>query len=219
MGAKDLTGLKFGRWTVLERAGSNKHGRAMWRCICECGNEKAVDSRCLLIGSSRSCGCLNKEQQQKTGIYANAATHGQSRTRLYRIWKAMKGRCENPHKQDFHLYGGRGISVCEEWHSFEPFRDWANDAGYSDAMSIDRIDVNGNYCPENCRWATIDEQARNKRNTRFLTIDGVTKRLSQWAAEAGLTRSAMYKRISEGLSGRDLIAPSKRKGMVSREIT
>jgi len=158
----DLTGMKFGRLTVIERANNNNQYRAQWLCVCECGNRRIIPSDCLLKGTSKSCGCLNNEIR-KSG--ANRRTHGGCGTRLHRIWKNMKTRCKNLNSIDYQKwYGGRGIEVCKEWDdSFESFKEWAIQNGYDDKLSIDRINVNGNYEPDNCRWSTSKEQANNKR--------------------------------------------------------
>lgn len=159
---KDLTGQHFGRLTVISYAGTNKYNRSMWNCVCSCGNRKVVDSNSLQKGATRSCGCLDREAHITS---PNRKTHGKHNTRLYRIWKAMKNRCFNANTNDFQKwYGGRGIVVCDEWkNNFQAFYDWAINNGYSDNLSIDRINVDGNYEPSNCRWATAAEQAHNKR--------------------------------------------------------
>lgn len=207
----DLSGRRVGRLTVLRIFGRDRHNHIFWLCRCDCGKEKAIQSSCLTQRTTKSCGCLNDEAIHRTGKDANGSTHGLTGTRLYRIWKAMKGRCGNPNKSDFYLYGARGVSVCDEWKEFERFRDWALSAGYRDDLTLDRIDVDGNYCPANCRWLSNEQQQLNKRNTVNLTIDGVTKPLTQWAREAGLRRRTVYSRMQRGISGKDLISPLKRK--------
>lgn len=121
--------------------------------------------------------------------------HGLSRDRLYGVWSTMKSRCSNPKNRKFYRYGGRGITVCEEWQTFEPFYEWAMANGYSDNLSIDRIDNNGNYCPENCRWATNQEQANNTSKTIKIEFNGETKTLSEWADSIGINRECLWKRI------------------------
>lgn len=159
---KDLTGLKFGRLTVIERVENNKDGRACWLCICECGNQCVKSGKLLLRGHCNSCGCGEYENRVK-----NCTSHRLSNTRLYNIWCGMKQRCYYTKHKDYHSYGGRGITVCDEWkHDFKAFYDWAVNNGYRDDLTIDRVNVDGNYEPSNCRWATHLEQSKNKRATK-----------------------------------------------------
>lgn len=186
----DLTGQRFGMLTVLERAG-HKRNRVAWRCRCDCGKEVIVCALDLRDGSKKSCGCM------KGAWIAKARTkHGMVGSRLYRIWAGIKKRCLNKHDVEYHNYGGRGISVCAEWMEFEPFKKWAWANGYADNLTIDRIDVNGNYSPENCRWTTYKEQANNKRNNRFVEYDGRRQTIAQWAEEIGMDYNALLYRLT-----------------------
>lgn len=129
----------------------------MWRCICSCGTEKIIMGSDLRAGKSRSCGCASRQLKSE-----KISTHGESRTRLYRIWKSMRNRCANPNSTGFEIYGGKGITVCPEWSSYEAFREWALSNGYSSDLSIDRIENNLGYEPGNCRWATKQTQSENR---------------------------------------------------------
>lgn len=194
----DLTGQHLGRWTVIEYAG-NTHNGAWWKCRCDCGTVRIVNGRKLRDGTSKSCGCLRRELMSK---------HGASNTRLYGIWTNMKGRCNNPNAEGYKDYGGRGIQVCDEWaHDFSVFQEWAMSHGYQESLSIDRVDVDGNYCPENCRWASMKEQQNNKRTNVFCEIDGETRTLSQWAEFSNLPKYEIYDRWRRGKRGYDLICP------------
>jgi hypothetical protein len=188
----DLTGQRFGRLVVVRRADtpSDNGGNARWHCRCDCGNETDVLGFHLRQGRTVSCGCLQKELAR-----AACTTHGQTGSRLYVIWGSMRARCENPHNQHYDNYGGRGITVCEEWHDFVNFMQWAERTGYRENLTIDRIDVNEGYNPVNCRWVTMHEQNRNKRNNINITYHGVTRCLADWAATLGINAGALWMRI------------------------
>lgn len=165
---EDLTGQVFGRWTVLKSYGKSKGDGHLFWCRCECGIEKAVGSHSLKSGRSKSCGCLGKENRIKSCTH-----HGHARTKngvriskLYSVWDGMKQRCSNSNHSAYQWYGAKGVKVCEEWNnSFETFYEWAVSNGYKEGLSIDRINPFDNYEPSNCRWATNEEQASNKRNS------------------------------------------------------
>lgn len=190
----DLSGKKFGRLTVIEHKGKDKHSHNLWLCKCECGEYIVSDTSALNTGKVQSCGCKKKELLTKKNI-----THNHSDTRLYRIYAHMKDRCYNETLVDFQYYGGRGITVCQEWLcDFESFYNWALSNGYSEGLSIDRIDVNGNYEPSNCRWVTMKIQCNNKRNTLRYTFDGRTHTLMEWVELTGASYSAVYQRYRRG---------------------
>lgn len=189
----DLTGLNFGNWKVIQRA-ENKSGRSYWLCECKCGTIKTVCGQSLTNGNSKSCGCL-----RDTVSSERSKTHGKTKTRLYRIWQAMKNRCYNKNAPSFKNYGMRGIRICQEWLcDFQVFYDWAMSNGYKEDLTIDRIDVNGNYEPSNCRWSTRTEQANNKTNNHYITIEGKTKTISQWSQIFGINPRSVSNRIQLG---------------------
>lgn len=189
----DLTGQRFGNLTVIERA-ENRGKETQWKCLCDCGAIGVFQANNLRSGHTKSCGCLKKISHNKT--------HGKSGTRLYYIWHGMKNRCSNPTVRDYKSYGGKGVKVCEEWQDFQKFHDWAYSSGYiEDAergkTTLDRIDLNGNYCPRNCRWITNKEQQNNRSNNIFVTYNGKKQTLSQWSEKLGIPYLTLRKRIVE----------------------
>lgn len=194
---KDLSGQRFGRLVVIRQgedyvSPSNKH-RTQWQCQCDCGNTVLVEQSNLIRGNSNSCGCLNLDN-----IVDRSTIHGDRRSRLYSIWTNMKTRCNNTNSQDYYKYGGRGVSICSAWNnSYESFKEWALSSGYIDnpQCTLDRIDVNGNYEPENCRWATPEQQANNRRNTINIAFRGEEHTLSEWAKICGIKYHTLFARL------------------------
>jgi hypothetical protein len=184
----DLTGQKFGRLTVIERDKEKAKGGTKWICKCDCGKIVSVYGGNLQRGTSTSCGCYRRENP-------NSRKHGMSNARLYNIWSKMKNRCENPSSKFFKRYGGRGISVCEEWKDPKRFFEWSLSHGYEEGLTIDRIDNYGNYCPENCRWVDTKTQENNRGNNRYFTFNGKTQSLSMWCEELHQNYKTAYKRI------------------------
>lgn len=190
MRAEDLSGRRFGSFIVIRRDASvfvaGKH-RAQWLCLCDCGTEKTVWGQSLRSENTTNCGCSY-----------GSSTHGMSGTPEYKTWDSMRQRCTNPRNTHWRHYGGRGITVCDRWSSFEAFLE---DMGRrpSRGLSLDRIDVNGNYEPGNCRWATAVEQARNQRRSRVLTAFGRTQHIAEWAQQCGLTMEGIARRLRIGL--------------------
>jgi len=192
---RDLKGQRFGRLVVLYDTGErSSNGQVIWRCRCNCRAEVDVRSDHLTSGATRSCGCYNRER-----VAERRTVHGMTRNKkaspIYKAWASMLQRCENPNDKRYKDYGGRGITVCDEWHDPVVFIDWALANGWEEGLTLDRIDNNGNYEPGNCRWATRKEQAQNKRNNRFITFNGKTQCLADWSRETGITRDALWQRI------------------------
>lgn len=196
----DLTGKRFGRLTVIARDGSDKKRNVMWLCACACGQTKAVAGSRLRNGTTKSCGCMVTE---KTAIlnYRHGGCKKGNRERLYTVWYKMLNRTNDPNDKSFLHYGGRGIQVCEEWRkNYAEFRRWAIANGYDEKApfgecSLERIDNDGDYTPENCRWATYREQSRNTRRNRHLTFNGKTMIVNDWAAETGIASCTIRRRI------------------------
>lgn len=184
----EMAGAKVGLLTVIRRADNitTPNGTfAAWECVCDCGNHIIARGYCLRSGNTTSCGCRRKET-----LSALMTTHGQSNTRLYQIWCGMKKRCYNPRASIYKHYGGRGIKMCTEWRDdYMAFHNWATVHGYTGVLSIDRIDVNGDYTPSNSRWVTDLVQANNTRANRNISYKGITKTAAEWTRHLAITKS------------------------------
>lgn len=191
----DLTGQKFGRLIVLNECITDKNGRCVWKCRCDCGHTTTVSSGNLRSGHTQSCGCLWKETVPGANKFDCMYD---SNSRLYKIWTHMKERCTNPCDKDYKHYGKRGISICKEWQgSFADFVSWAIANGYEDNLTIDRINVDDGYYPENCRWVSMKVQENNKTDNRTLNLDGKIKTLSQWSDITGISTSTLSARLNK----------------------
>lgn len=187
----DLTGQRFGKLTAIRCIGINKNRQSVWRCKCDCGSEIDVRSSSLRNGDTSSCGCLQRKISKKANT-----KHGESHSNLYNIWTSMKARCHNPENHAFNRYGARGITVCDEWHTYANFRDWSMSNGYEAGLSIDRIDNNKGYFPENCRWTTSKKQANNRESNHTITFNGETHTLAEWAVIKDLNYGTLNSRIN-----------------------
>ncbi len=200
---KDLTGLKFGRWTVINFSHKDEKRIAYWLCKCDCGTERIVSGNNLTTGKSVSCGCYRSELNSKN----HQLGKDKSRTRIYNCWSNMKRRCYNPNNCMYERYGARGVKVCDEWRTnFQNFYQWSLSNGYADNLTIDRIDTNGNYEPSNCRWITNLEQANNKSTNCFIEYKGQTLTLAQWSRELNIGYDFLKHRIRNGFTLEEIIA-------------
>lgn len=189
---RDISGMEFGKLKAIKCVGSDKHRHSKWLCKCDCGKETIVLSDALVRGRQISCGCYGKKV-----IGNRSRTHGKSQTKLYSVWMGIKRRClETSHSQYKH-YGGRGITICDEWRDdFESFYEWSMRNGYEDCLTIDRIDTNGNYEPSNCRWATIMEQNNNTRRNHIITFNGESHTIAEWSRITGISAKCIGRRIN-----------------------
>ena len=207
----DLTDSVFGRLTVVSFSRITK-GKTFWNCLCSCGTEKEVRADSMKDGSILSCGCLHSEAAKKRG--AESRTHGHFRngkmTPTYRTWALVKRRCKNPNAREYKFYGGRGIRVCERWEKFERFLEDMGEKPDS-GSSIERLDSNGNYSPENCRWLPRKLQARNRRSSRIIEFRGEKKCVAEWAERTGISQDNVLERLNAGWTVEDaLLKPIKK---------
>lgn len=199
----DNIGRKYGKMTVIgieHQISSNGKYKYAWRCRCDCGNERIVAPAKLKSGHTKSCGC-GKIDRIKDDARFDRTTHGGRHERLYHIWRGIKVRCHSEVSKDYSRYGGRGIIVCDEWrNSYAAFRDWAFSHGYDDTLTIERKDVNGNYCPENCCWIPLEDQSKNKTTSHWVEYNGERHIVSDWARIYGLKDATLHNRLRLGWS-------------------
>lgn len=190
---EDLTGKRFGRLTVVQYDHDDIHRNSYWLCECDCGNRTIVTRGGLTSGNTTSCGCYQIE-----GIRERATTHGMSRTRLYKIWREMRTRCENENSTSYHRYGGRGIGVCDDWSDFENFRNWALDNGYEHDLTIDRVDNDADYSQSNCRWVDMKTQGNNRSTNHIVEYNGISHTIMEWTRILGVKYNTLRQRILRG---------------------
>lgn len=186
----DLHGERYGRLMVMSPA-EIKRGRTAWNCSCDCGNALVVTTNELRCGDTKSCGCLHIQRATEANV-----THGRRYSKEHSIWTNMKTRCLNPTNKFYKNYGALGVTVCERWLDFGPF--FLDMGECAPGMSLDRIDPNGNYSPDNCRWATVSEQVCNKRNSIWLDFDGLSLPLKLWAERLQICYGTLYTRVKQG---------------------
>lgn len=206
-GFNDLTGKRFERLRVIGLSAKKSGRKSYWVCKCDCGNKKLVRSDSLKDDSIKSCGCLKKEQDEIN--LTKHHRHMEAGTPLYTRWQGIKARCYYKDSHCYEFYGGRGIRVCEEWkNSYEAFAEWARNNGYSKELTIERIDVNGDYCPENCTWVTQQEQNNNRRSNVWIEWRGMRKNIQQWSECLNFDYGTLHSRYyRNGLRPPELFKP------------
>ena len=181
-----LEGKDFGRLRVIRRAYRSNNKHTYWECLCSCGEVAVVRADALLEGKTLSCGCFNSDK---------STTHGESHTRLFQTYKNMMSRCYDENNVAYKNYGGRGITVCDEWDDFITFKKWAEERGYNDTSVIDKIDNDKGYCPENCRWVGWKESGSNRSNVKMIEFSGEAMHLSAWSEYLGIKRKTLFNRL------------------------
>lgn len=185
-----MSGKKFSMLLAVNQNGKRANGNITWNCICDCGKSCTVDGHDLRSGKAKSCGC-SRSKWSKEAI----TTHGMRYTKIYKTWEAMKRRCSNPNAERYKNYGGRGVRVCSEWIQFAGFYRWALQSEYREDLSIERIDVNGNYEPNNCTWIPVNLQCFNKTNSRKFECQGKLLTIAEWSSLTHIPYAALYQRI------------------------
>ena len=215
---EDLSGKRFGKLTVIKRVDdyvspSGRH-QAKWLCQCDCGNTACITRSQLKSGKTKSCGCYQKQMASDAN-----KTHGLSKERLYYIWKDMRSRCQNPKQKEYGDYGARGISLCSDWENYLKFREWALSHGYRFDLTIDRIDNDKGYYPENCRWATRAQQNRNMRRNHHVIYRGKDYIVAELARKAGISKSVFLNRImNEGFTVAEAVELPAMRGKNKRQL-
>ena len=213
----NIAGQRFGKLVALAPASRNKHNQLRWSCICDCGNTTIAVKGELRSGHTKSCGCLQ--------IEVFSTRHGLNGSPIQKVMEGMVQRCYNPKYTKYHNYGGRGITICDEWRKdLNAFALWAKSTGYRKGLQIDRINNDGNYCPENCRWVTNKENQRNKRTNHPITFRGETKTIIEWSEISGLPKQTIYERILRGWNEEETLtrpipARYRKGGLLASSIT
>lgn len=189
----NLLNEKFGKLRVVSYSGLDNRKERVWECECDCGNVVCRNGGSLRIGKTTHCGC---ELGKKIG--ESNTTHGQTKTRLYRVWSNMKTRCDNPNYYLTDSYGARGITYCDDWIKFESFMDWSLANGYREELTLDRINTNGNYEPNNCRWTTMSVQQNNRTNNRLITYNGECDTLANWSRKLNIKYNVLQHQLNMG---------------------
>ncbi len=197
---KDISGQQINGWYVLREYGRNKSGGATFLCRCDCGNVRVVDGRSIRNGASKNCGCKRNTDSVER-MRSIATKHGGKKERLYGVWRGMIDRCNNPKSPFYYRYGGRGISVCDKWqYSYKSFREWAYASGYNEKAqkwecTIDRVNNNAGYSPDNCIWRTLKQQCNNRSSNHFVEYNGESHTLTEWSELTGIKKDTLRRRI------------------------
>ncbi len=217
---KNEKGNKYGRLTIIKEAGRNKNGQVVWECKCECGKHIIASGVLIRRGGVKSCGCLVADGTSRPNITHHCSRADSIHKRLYKIWAGMRSRCLSQSNPAFPDYGARGIDICEEWMDFKNFRDWALFNGYSSTLTIDRINNDAGYSPANCRFITLAENQRNRRNNRRIAYDGQEMILCEWAEVLGIESRTLQRRLAIGWDVHEAFTRPVRRfmGIPEREL-
>ncbi len=196
----NLYGMVFGELKVIDYSGVDHRKERLWECVCSCGGSIVARSYDLRRGLTSHCGCRLGEN-----ISESLKEHGKTRTPIYYAWINMKTRCDNPNYELYHHYGGRGIRYCDSWKDSKKFIKWALENGYSDDLSLDRIDNDGNYEPSNCRWVTMQVQQNNRRNNRMITYNGVTDTMANWSRNLDINYNTLQTKLNRGMAMGEIV--------------